>query len=509
MDRSQDNKRIAKNTALLYVRSLILLVITLYTSRVILKALGVEDYGIYNLVGGVVTMFAMISGTLSSASQRFITFALGEGDSDNCKKVFSNSITLHIVLGLIIVAILEIGGVWFLNHKLNIPEGRMAVANVVLQCSIATFFVNIISVPFNALIIAHEKMSAFAYISILEGVLKLLIAILLLYVWMDKLVLFAILQLALAVFLRSIYSIYCNRHFEEAQRLKLHIDKGLFKDMFSFAGWNLFGQTSMVLRNQGVDIVLNMFFGVTVNAAKGVSNQVQRAVMQFVGNFQTALKPQLTKSVAQNDIQRTHELVIQGSRFSFYMMLLFTVPLIISSKEILGLWLVKVPDWASVFVQLTMFYLLLDTQSRFLMHAIMATGKIRNYQIVVGGTKLMAIPMAYLWLVAGGTPTVGIWVNIILEIICLGERLYFNKKMLNLPVADFLNSAFTKCFLVLIVSMVVPYLTYLYVTKNLWVVLPVSLASSLLAVYCLGLNKQERTQLVSKAKKIIRKKIHV
>ena len=179
-------------------------------------------------------MFAMISGTLSSASQRFITFALGEGDSGNCKKVFSNSITLHIVLGLIIVAILEIGGVWFLNHKLNIPEGRMAVANVVLQCSIATFFVNIISVPFNALIIAHEKMSAFAYISILEGVLKLLIAIMLLYVWMDKLVLFAILQLALAVFLRSIYSIYCNRHFEEAQRLKLHIDKGLFKDMFSY-----------------------------------------------------------------------------------------------------------------------------------------------------------------------------------------------------------------------------------------------------------------------------------
>ena len=507
MDRSQDNKRIAKNTALLYVRSLILLVITLYTSRVILKALGVEDYGIYNLVGGVVTMFAMISGTLSSASQRFITFALGEGDSGNCKKVFSNSITLHIVLGLIIVAILEIGGVWFLNHKLNIPEGRMAVANVVLQCSIATFFVNIISVPFNALIIAHEKMSAFAYISILEGVLKLLIAILLLYVWMDKLVLFAILQLALAVILRSIYSIYCNRHFEEAQRLKLHIDKGLFKDMFSFAGWNLFGQTSLVLRNQGVDIVLNMFFGVTVNAAKGVSNQVQRAVMQFVGNFQTALKPQLTKSVAQNDIQRTHELVIQGSRFSFYMMLLFTVPLIISSKEILGLWLVKVPDWASVFVQLTMFYLLLDTQSRFLMHAIMATGKIRNYQIVVGGTKLMAIPMAYLWLVAGGTPTVGIWVNIILEIICLGERLYFNKKMLNLPVADFLNSAFTKCFLVLIVAMLLPYLTYMYVTKNLWVVLPVSLASSLLAVYCLGLNKHERTQLISKAEKIIRKKI--
>ena len=507
MDRSQDNKRIAKNTALLYVRSLILLVITLYTSRVILKALGVEDYGIYNLVGGVVTMFAMISGTLSSASQRFITFALGEGNPDHCKKVFSNSITLHIVLGLIIVAILEIGGVWFLNHKLNIPEGRMAVANVVLQCSIATFFVNIISVPFNALIIAHEKMSAFAYISILEGVLKLLIAILLLYVWMDKLVLFAILQLALAVILRSIYSIYCNRHFEEAQRLKLHIDKGLFKDMFSFAGWNLFGQTSLVLRNQGVDIVLNMFFGVTVNAAKGVSNQVQRAVMQFVGNFQTALKPQLTKSVAQNDIQRTHELVIQGSRFSFYMMLLFTVPLIISSKEILGLWLVKVPDWASVFVQLTMFYLLLDTQSRFLMHAIMATGKIRNYQIVVGGTKLMAIPMAYLWLVAGGTPTVGIWVNIILEIICLGERLYFNKKMLNLPVADFLNSAFTKCFLVLIVAMLLPYLTYMYVTKNLWVVLPVSLASSLLAVYCLGLNKHERTQLISKAEKIIRKKI--
>lgn len=509
MSRSQDNKRIAKNTALLYVRSLILLVITLYTSRVILKALGVEDYGIYNLVGGVVTMFAMISGTLSSASQRFITFALGKGDPDNSKKVFSNSITLHIVLGLIIVVILEIGGVWFLNHKLNIPEGRMAVANIVLQCSIATFFVNIISVPFNSLIIAHERMSAFAYISILEGVLKLLIAILLLYVWIDKLVLYAVLQLALAVLLRAIYSIYSNRHFEEARGLKLHIDKGLFKEMFSFAGWNLFGQTSMVLRNQGVDIVLNIFFGVTVNAAKGVSNQVQHAVMQFVGNFQTALKPQLTKSVAQNDIQRTHELIIQGSRFSFYLMLLFTVPLIISSKEILGIWLVKVPDWATVFVQLTMFYLLLDTQSRFLLHAIMATGKIRNYQIVVGGTKLMAIPMAYLWLRVGGTPTVGIWVNIILEILCLGERLYFNQKMLNLPVAVFLNSAFTKCFLVLIVSMIMPYLSYKYVTNSLWIVLPISIVSTLLSVYYLGLNKSERMMLMDKAEKILHKILHV
>jgi hypothetical protein len=190
-------------------------------------------------------------------------------------------------------------------------------------------------------------------------------------------------------------------------------------------------------------------------------------------------------------------------------MLLFTVPLIISSKEILGIWLVKVPDWASVFVQLTMFYLLLDTQSRFLLYAIMATGKIRNYQIVVGGTKLMAIPMAYLWLIAGGNPTVGIWVNIILEILCLGERLYFNQKMLNLPVAVFLNSAFTKCFLVLIVSMIMPYLSYKYVTNSLWIVLPISIVSTLLSVYYLGLNKSERMMLMDKAEKILHKILHV
>ena len=319
---SASNKRIAKNTLFLYFRSIFLILITLYTSRVILQSLGVRDFGIYNVVGGVVAMFSMLSGSMQTATQRFLTFALGKNDFTNLKKVFMTSISIHIALGAILVVLLEVVGTWFLYNKMNIPAERVDIAFWVLQFSIATLFVNVISVPYNAAIIAHEKMATFAYISILDGLLKLGIAFAIVYTPYDRLIMYALLMFGLSLLNRIMYTMYSHRHFEETQHVKLGIEKGLFQEMFSFAGWNLFGSGSKLLRNQGVDILLNMFFGVTVNAAKGLSNQVHHAVYQFITNFQTAVNPQLTMSVAQTDYKRTHTLIIQGSRFSFYLMCL-------------------------------------------------------------------------------------------------------------------------------------------------------------------------------------------
>ena len=283
---NSDNNRIAKNTIFLYFRSILLILISLYTSRVILEALGVSDYGVYNVVGGMVAMFSMLSGAMSSASQRFITFALGKKDFEHLCKVFNTSISLHVVLGFIMIVILEVIGVWFLYNKLNIPSERLEIAFWVFQCSTAAFFIGIISVPFIATIVAHEKMSAFAYIGIIDGVLKLFIALLLLYAPIDRLLLYAFLLSLVTLLTFLIYFTYCRWTFAETRGIKWLIERQLFREMFNFAGWNLFGSGSLVLRNQGIDILLNLFYGVTVNAAKGVCNQIQAGVYQFVTNFQ-------------------------------------------------------------------------------------------------------------------------------------------------------------------------------------------------------------------------------
>lgn len=500
---ANNNKRIAKNTIFLYFRSIFILLISLYTSRVTLEVLGVEDFGIYQIVGGVVSMFSMLSSTLASASQRFITFALGENDYQKQRRVFSTCISLHIVLGLIVVVLLEILGIWFLNNKLNIPVERLPVAGWVMQFSIATLFVNIVSLPYNATIIAHEKMSAFAYISILEGLLKLGSVFLLMVISWDKLLLYSALYFLIALFLQVIYSVYSNRQFKETRSVKFSIDKELFKGMFAFAGWNLFGNGSLVLRNQGVDVVLNMFFGVVVNAAKGVSNQVQSAVQQFVGNFTTAIKPQLTIAIAQKDYQRAYALINKGSRYSFLMMLLFSVPIIISAPQILEIWLTKVPDYSVLFVRWTFIYLLLDSLSRMMIHAILSEGRIKEYQIVVGGTKLFAIPLVYIMLLLGCNPLAGVWANILLELICLFERMYYSKKLLNLDWKYFIIKVVFRCWVVFILAISIPYLFICFVSQKLLITVAVSLIWTLAVISLTGVDKSERNMMFGLLKKKI------
>lgn len=504
-DIQTNNKRIAKNTLLLYFRSILLILINLYTSRVILQSLGVSDYGIYNVVGGVVIMFTMLSNSMASASQRFITYALGEGNFENLKEVFNTSMTLHIIIGALVVLLIEILGVWLLYAQLNIPAERLNVAFWVLQMSIGTLFVNIISVPYNSVIIAHEKMSAFAYISILEAVLKLLIAFALLWSSIDRLILYSILMFFTALLIRIIYTVYSQRRFEETRYVKLGIEHGLFKEMFSFAGWNLFGNGSLLLRNQGVDILLNLFFGVTVNAAKGICNQVQTAVYQFVSNFQTAVNPQLTMSVAQKDYDRSHSLISKGGRLSFYMLSLFAVPLIVAAPEVLSLWLIEVPEYTVVFIRWTLIYLLLDSLSRFLITAVLAYGKIKIYQIVVGGTKLLTLPLVYVWLLLGGSPVTGIWANIIIEIICFGQRLYYNSKYNGLSWHGYIIKTVLPCWIIFSIAFIPSYLIRLYISNNIFALGITSFLLTTIVIGILGLNRNERQIILAKATSTINK----
>lgn len=495
---SQANSRIAQNTVLLYFRSAIILLINLYTSRVVLEALGVDDYGIYNLVGGVVGMFSMIGSTLNAASQRFITFALGKGDYANLKTIFSTCVTLHTILGVIIVVVLEVVGYWMLNSELNIPADRLYVAKWVFQFSLLTFFINLISVPYNAIIIAHEKMSAFAYISVADALLKLGIAFILSIEGFDRLFIYSLLHFIVAFTIRVIYTIYSRKHFEEAHHLTFNIEKGVFKEMFAFSSWNLIGSSALVLRNQGIDVILNVFFDVVVNAAKGIAYQVQGAIQLFIGNFTTAINPQLTAAIAQNDIGRANKLVLHGARISFFMMMMIAVPFIISAESILELWLVNTPDYTVGFVRLTIILLLCDTLSRLLKNSILAHGRIRNFQIVAGSIKLLSLPVTYTFLRLGGDPYTGYIVNIIIEFFALGAELFFVDKLLGFDVKYYIKKAVVPCWSAFLISLFVAYIGYLSIQSSILVFI-VSLIVSFLIIL-LFIDKKELDLIIKPIK---------
>lgn len=316
------NRRLAKNTFLLYIRTFIILIVNLYTSRVVLEALGIEDYGIYNIVGGIVAMFSIISASLSNSITRFITFELGKGDNDKLKQIFSTSINIQLFLSLIITVAIEIIGVWFMYTYMQIPEGRLSAAFWVLQCSLVNLIISLISLPYSAVIIAHERMSVFAYMGLLEAVLKLVSAYLIVVSSFDHLILYAILLALSSLIIRLIYGHYCSLHFKEC-KYTTKLNKNMIREMFSFAGWNFLGSGAYILNTQGVNIISNLFFGVTVNAARGVAGQAEAGVRQFVNNFTTALNPQIIKTYADENYESCFSIVRQGGKYSYLLMLFF------------------------------------------------------------------------------------------------------------------------------------------------------------------------------------------
>ena len=507
-DVAANNRRIAKNTLMLYLRMLLIMAVNLYTSRVVLNALGVEDFGIYNVVGGVVAMFSVLSGSLSAAITRFITYELGKGNEERLNKIFSSSVTIQIGLAFIIIILAEAVGVWFLNNKMNIPDGRIVAANWVFQLSVLTFVINLISVPYNASIIAHERMSAFAYISILEALGKLAIAFFITISPIDRLVFYAILMCLVALCIRFVYGIYCKRHFEECT-YHFIFDKELLKQMFGFAGWNFIGASSAVLRDQGGNVVINLFCGPAVNAARGIAFQVGNAVNGFVSNFMTALNPQITKSYAAGERDYMMTLIHQGARLSFYILLLISLPVLVNTSYILAFWLKTVPDHTELFVQLVLIFAMGESISNPLITAMLATGRIRNYQLIVGGLQMMNLPVSYILLRMGLFPEVVIIVAIIISQCCLAARLFLLRGMIGLSVRGYLKKVYINVLIVTVLSAILPFLIASRLEDtfvNFVLLCCLSVACTGFSVYYVGCNKTERRFVKKKIYAIRNKK---
>lgn len=452
---SEDNKRIAKNTLFLYLRMILVMLISLYTSRVVLSRLGVNDYGIYNVVGGIVSMFSIISVSLSSAISRFLTFELGRKNDKKLRTIFSTSIIIQGLLGILIVLLVESVGVWFLNHKMNISPHRMVAANWVLQCSVVTFVINMLSVPYNAAIIAHEKMQAFAYVSLLEVVLKLGIALLLFIAWFDSLIVYAILITLAALIVRFAYASYCKRKFKECN-FEIVFDIGLLKDMLSFSGWNFIGSSAAILRDQGVNIIINLFCGTAVNAARGIAMQVYSAVHGFSQNFILAVNPQIIKSFASGKIEYMFHLAFRSSRFSYYLLFCISLPLILQINWLLSLWLTVVPRFTASFSVLVLIFGMTEAISIPLQYINQATGKIKIYQLVVGGMQMLNFPIAYLLLCIKISPVSVFVLSIIISIGCLIARLLILHHSVGLPVLVFFKDVLRRIFLVTLSGSLIP-----------------------------------------------------
>lgn len=497
-----NNTRIAKNTLLLYFRMLFTMLIGLYTSRVVLAALGVDDYGLYNVVGGIVVILSFLNGAMASSTQRYLNVELGKQDKDGLRKVYATSIMIHGGAAIIILILAETIGLWFLNTCMNIASERMGAANWVYQFSIAAFIVTVLSVPYNATIIAHEKMSAFAYISIVEAILKLMVALLISHSPIDKLVFYALLTLIVGLILRFTYGTYCHKHFEECRMGDFKIDKALLKSMLSFSSWTIIGNLAYIFHTQGIAIVINMFFGTAVNAAQGISNQVNGIVNGFVQNFMTAMKPQVVKNYASCNMLEMHKLILIGSRISFFLVLLFSIPIILEAPYLLSLWLKEVPEYTVIFIRILLLVTLFDSFNSLLNAAKGATGIIRNYMIVMTCISIMHLPLSWVFFALGYEPYYAMIVYLVLVVIMQCLRIWFVCRAVGLRIKVFYIEVVARCMMVMVLAFILPLCLHKYLESGLWSTLCVCVVSvicSSFIIFLLGLKRQERTAICQMA----------
>ena len=440
-----DNRRIAKNTIALYVRMIIVMLVGLYTSRVVLNTLGVEDYGIYAVVGGPIALFGFLNVAMTASTQRYLNFELGKNNTERLKYVFMTATYVHAIISVVIFLLAETVGLWLLMNKMIIPPERMTATIAAYQISVIGTVIGILCSPYNAAIIAHEKMNAFAYISILDVSLNLIVVYVIQLVSVDKLVLYAALLLVVRLLIRFIYGRYCKRHFEETVYRKLW-DKGLMKEMTSFAFWNLWGNMAAVFYGQGINVLLNMFFGPRVNAARSIATTVLGQTTQFAGGFQTAVNPQITKLFAQGELSQMHTLLFRSCKFSFFLILLIALPVFVEAPLLLKLWLKIVPDYTIVFLRISMVIALIDSMARPLMTAAAATGRVKLYQSVIGGILLFIVVVAYIVLKMGGNPTSVYIVQLTLISIAFVVRLFILRPMISLSIGSYLWKVVVVCF---------------------------------------------------------------
>jgi|SRR5690554_4134955 len=496
------NKTIAKNTLFLYFRMILVMGVSLFTSRIVLQELGISDYGIYSLVGGIVALFGFFNAAMSSATQRYLSFDIGKGDQEKLRKTFSASLTIHAGIALLVLILAETIGLWYVNYKMVFPPERNFAVNVVYQFSIFSFLLGIIQVPYNALIIARERMNVYAYVSILEVILKLIIVFLLVYFGSDKLITYAILTFVVSFIIRVIYQVYCRKHFKES-KYKFEYDKEYYRELMSYSGWNMFGSLAMVARGQGSNILLNLFFGTVANAAYGITMVVQGAVQGFVSNFQMAVNPQIIKNYARGDMQQSLNMIYQSAKLSFFVMLILVVPFLVNIEYIINLWLKEVPPHSIDFIRLALVSLLIDTISGPLVVGAQATGKIKLYQIVIGSFLIMTFPITYILFKYFHNPYVLFWVFIVNALVSLIFRTFFLRNMIGLKIKDFFMKVMSP---IIVVSALVLFLYsfFNYKAEDFYQFVVQSLLCGfviLLLTFYFGLNVKERIFVIQAIKK--------
>lgn len=504
------NKTIAKNTIYLYFRSFLMMAISLFSSRVILQALGVDDYGLYGAIGSIVAMFVMINGVLAAGTSRFLTFELGKGDIERLRKTFSASFTMHVALALILFILLEIIGVWFLNNKMNIPEGREHAANVVFQLSILSCMSSLIQVPYSACIIAHERMGVYAYIGIAEAVFKLALIFVLLYVpFNDNLIAYAAILAIWSIGLQLWYMIYCSKHFTESNLIIVR-DKDIYKGMLSYSMWDFIGQFCATGNTQGVNILINMFFGVSMNAARSVAYQVENAIIQFSSNFMTSVQPQIVKSYAKGDFNRFFELIYAGGQYSFFLLFIVSLPIFIEADYILSLWLVEVPPMSVMFLRCVMIITLLRVPSQTIVRGVHATGKVKVLNLTSGlYSAATFLPVLYI-LYKFGLP---VWFCFIVQafnslIVCTFLEMRALKINIDYSMWDYYKKVYFKSVGICLLAVFPSILPILFMNESfvrLLLTVVVSVVSTVIAVYYLGLSKEIQSKILSFVKsRIIR-----
>ena len=503
---SSSNKTIAKNTMFLYFRMMLTMVISLYTSRVILQVLGVDDYGIYQAVGGIVGFLSFVNNALSTGSSRFITFGLGENNPRKLKNIFSTTLTAHICLAIIIAVLAESVGLWFLHNKLVIAPDRLGAAEFVFHLSILTAFFSLTQVPYNACIIAHEKMGVYAYVSIIEASLKLFIVYLLTIGEIDKLKLYALLLCLIQICIVLYYNVYCIRHFDEA-KFRLFFDRKLFKEIAAFSGWSMFASSSTALNSQGILVLLNMFFSPAVVAARAISLQVNSAANQFVTNFQTAANPQIVKRFAAKDYDGSKLLLLLTTKYSFYLMLLLSLPICFGAKQLLNLWLGIVPEYTVIFLQLVIIQSLFCVFDTSFYRALYAKGRLRENALISPTLGLIRFPIIYLLFKFGFSPVALSWASLITYAM-LGLII---KPILIIKIVDYtwkdIFSVFIPCLRVVVSSLPIPFLIYCKLENetliSFVIIVLTSVVSVVISAWLVGLDKTMK----KKAIEIIRNKL--
>ena len=498
MEEDNTTKQIAINTLMLYLREILIMIVSLYSFRVILNTLGAEDYGIYNVVAGVVTMFSFLSSSMATASQRYFSFALGQNDSEQLKKYFSMSFTIYCLIALIVLILAETLGLWFVTHKLVIPVERQTAAFWIYQASIFSMICTILTAPFMASIIAHEDMNIYAYVSIIEVVLKLEIVFLLPLFAIDKLIFYGLLLAGVVFINTAIYRTICVKKYVEC-KFSFFWEKTMFKELVSYTGWNMFGSAVGVFKNQIVNIILNQFFNPIVNAARGIAAQVNSAVNSFAQNFSTAVRPQIIKNYASGEKEKMLQLMFRSCKATFLLMFVFALPLILEMPYVLKLWLKNVPEYAVLFTILALVDALIDTISYPLMAAAQATGKIKLYQAVVGGVLLLNAPIAFVVLTFGAAPYSVFIVSISITFIAFIVRLFILKRLIDFSFWQFIGKVFLPVVFCALISFVIPYFVRNMLNTSfirLCVTVVVSVICVALSGYFVALSKNEKQWIV-------------